>query len=108
MFNALKYTQALEKAGFTKTQAETSMNLLIEVMNENFATKADLEKAVANLATKVELRGLESKIHSLELKTEIGFRDLENKLTLRMGAMFMATITIQTVVLTLIMKSFFH
>lgn len=99
MFNALRYTQALEEAGFTKVQAETSMNLLIEIMTENFATKADIEKVLEKMATKADL---ESKIHSLELKTEIGFRDLENKLTVRMGTMFVATITILTVIMKFI------
>jgi hypothetical protein len=44
MFNALKYTEELEKAGFTREQAEVSMKLLVETMNENFATKADFKE----------------------------------------------------------------
>lgn len=44
------------------------MKLLFDIMNENFAGKTDLKE--------LELR-LESRIHSLELKTESGFKELE-------------------------------
>lgn len=50
MFNALKYTEELEKAGFTESQAKASLKLIIEVMNESFSTKSDLN------ATKLELK----------------------------------------------------
>lgn len=56
MFNALKYTQELEKAGFTREQAETSVRFVIEVMNETFATKADLKELEFNLT--IRLGGL--------------------------------------------------
>ena len=43
MFNAIKYTQELEKAGFTRKQAEVSANLLIDTMTDSLATKMDLK-----------------------------------------------------------------
>ena len=52
------------------------MKLLIDIMNENFTTKSDLKE--------LELR-LDSRIHSLELKTESGFKELEYKLTIKLG-----------------------
>ena len=34
MFNALRYTRKLEELGLTKNQAEASMDILIEIMEE--------------------------------------------------------------------------
>jgi hypothetical protein len=78
VFNALKYTQELEQAGFSREQAETSVKVLIEVMNDNFATKSDL---------KMEIDSLRNEMHSgfNELKSEM--RELEYKLTIKLGVM---------------------
>ena len=42
MFNALKYTRRMEEAGFSRNQAETTIDILLEVMTENLATKHDI------------------------------------------------------------------
>jgi hypothetical protein len=59
MFNALKYSEELERAGFSRLQAEASVRILIEVMNNNFATKADLKeleyKLIIKLGTMITL-----------------------------------------------------
>ena len=78
MFNALKYSQELEKAGFSRDQAEASVKLLIEVMNENFSTKSDLKETELKIESK-----LESKFNSLEA----ALRELEYKMTIKLGAM---------------------
>lgn len=44
MFNALKYTQELEGVGFTREQAEKSVKILMEIMQENLATKQDIKE----------------------------------------------------------------
>lgn len=93
MFNALKYTEELEKAGFTRQQAEISVKVLIEVMNDNFATKSDLKDA--NLVLRADLREMETVLRSdmremdASLRTEISrvettlraeIRDVESRL----------------------------
>jgi hypothetical protein len=72
MFNALVYTQQLEKAGFTREQAETSLNVLIEIMTEQFATKSDLKE-------------LELRMESRFLRLESTIRELENRMTIKLG-----------------------
>ena len=72
MFNALKYTEELEKAGFTREQAEVSMKLLVETMNENFATKSDFKE-------------LGWKIEKLETKLDSSLKELEYKLTIKLA-----------------------
>ncbi len=38
MFNTLKYAKILEGVGFTKDQAETSITILVEIMEDKLAT----------------------------------------------------------------------
>lgn len=111
MFNALRYTKRLEEVGFTKQQAETALEIGIEVMNDNLSSKEDLKEL--GLVLKGELRQEMGELSStlrqemnelsstlrqemsdlkIEIKEEMhGFQD---RLTLRMGAMFAATIAI--------------
>jgi hypothetical protein len=77
LFNTLRYTEDLEKAGFTPEQAKASLRLLIDVMNEEFATKSDL------LLTKSDLR---SEIQSVRLDMQA----MESRLTIRLGSMIAA------------------
>ena len=60
MFNALKYTEDLERAGFTSEQAKASLKILIEVMNDSFATKSDLELSKTSLEGGVDQNALRS------------------------------------------------
>lgn len=86
MFNALKYTQELEKAGFSRQQAEASVKVLIEVMDQNFMTKADLKE----LEFRIDSRFLE--VDSKFSKMESKFQELEYKLTVKLGAMLTVAI----------------
>jgi hypothetical protein len=62
MFNAIKYTEELKRAGFTPDQADTSMKVLIDVMNENFATKHDIQEL--RLATQHDIHELKSELNA--------------------------------------------
>ena len=72
MFNALKYTQELQNAGFSREQAETSMKVLIEVMNDNFTTKSDLKEL--EVAMKSDLKVTEAAMRSDMKEMESGIR----------------------------------
>lgn len=82
MFDTLKYTKRLERSGFSKEQAEEAVTLGVEIMLENLATKSDLKKLETSLKH--------------EFKSEFSERvhALEDKLTIRMGAMFAVSIAI--------------
>ena len=73
MFNTLKYAKMLEEVGFSREQAETSIKILVEIMEDKLATKQDI-------------------------------RELEFKLTLRMGTMLAASIAILTAIQKLILS----
>ena len=119
MFDALKYTKRLERCGFTKEQAEEALSIGIEVMNENLATKQDIKNSRRDMQEiKHELKRDMEELRQ-ELKRDIGelrqqmlqgFKSinerfelyatkedlaaLQDRLTIRMGAMFAATIAI--------------
>jgi hypothetical protein len=111
MFNAIKYTEELKKAGFSPDQADISMKVLIDVMNENFATKSDIhelnakiDSAVQRLDQKIDstAQKLDSKIDSLAQKMESGFREMEYKMTLKLGTISTIAIGVTATVLKLI------
>jgi hypothetical protein len=92
LFNAIKYTQELEKAGFTVEQAQVTVKVLTEVMNETFATKSDLKELSIELRS--EMREMKT-----ELRSEM--RELEHRLTIKLGTMMVMGFTLMTTVLKL-------
>ena len=83
MFNALKYTQEMERAGFTREQAEVSMKVLIDVMNENFATKSDMKEL--EVVLKADMKELDVGLRS-------AIRELDYRLTIKLGTMMTVAI----------------
>jgi hypothetical protein len=95
MFHSLKYAKILEEAGFTRQQAETSVKVLVEIMDDKFATKQDLKDLSQDL--RHEMREMESRL-TLIFKQDS--HALESRLTLRMGAMFAVSVSVLTAVIT--------
>lgn len=75
VFNSLNYAKRLEKAGFTREQAEVQANIMTEIVDEKIATKQDLRE--------------------LELR-------LRYDLTIRMGAMFAAGVAFLAALITFV------
>ena len=89
MFNTLRCAKMLEEVGFTREQSETSVRILVEIMEDKLASKQDL------LDLRVELQN--SLLH-LESKISLS----ESKLTIKMGTMLAASIAIITAIQKLI------
>jgi hypothetical protein len=104
MFNTLKYTQELEHAGFSREQAEVSVKILRDVMNENFATRTDLKLEVDRLENKIDSLGhkLDSRIDSLESRFQSSLRELEYKITIKLGTMITLAIGVTATIVKLI------
>jgi hypothetical protein len=111
MFNALRYTEELEKAGFSRDQAEVSVRVLIDVMNENFATKSDIKEldlkidsAVQKIDSKIEsvTQRLDSKIDSVAQKLDSRIDSAEYRLTIKLGAMLTIVVGVMTAIIKLI------
>ncbi len=76
MFNTLRYAKILEEVGFSREQAETSIKILVEIMEDKLASKQDVQEL------RVEIQ------HSMaQLKTEVSnsISQLESKLTIRIA-----------------------
>jgi hypothetical protein len=70
MFNTLKYAKMMEEAGFSRDQAETSIKILVEIMEDKLATKHDIA----------------------DIKQEI--RHAKSELTIKLGAMLTAAVAL--------------
>ena len=95
MFNTLKYAKILEEAGFSREQAETSIKILVEIMEDKLATKQDflrLEQELANKATKQDFLRLEQELATKASKQDI--LQLKHDLTLKLGAMLSAAVAV--------------
>ena len=77
IFDTLMYAKKLRKAGVPEKQAEAQAEALKEIIETNLATKLDIR----------------------ELKAEI--KELEYKMTIKMGAMLAMTIGILTAIIKL-------
>jgi hypothetical protein len=93
MFNALKYTKRLEEVGFTREQAEAHVQMVIEVMDSNFATKSDFKE-------------LETRIDSKFNKLESQIAQLEYKLMVKLGVLLSTIMTLGFTAVSLVIK--FH
>jgi hypothetical protein len=54
MFNAFKYTQQLEEAGFSRKQAEAQLQIIAEIVGDDLATKQDIKMLETNLENKMQ------------------------------------------------------
>ena len=74
-FDTLKLARALrDKAGFTQEHAEAAADALAEVIGDQVATKKD----IADLRTEIT---------ALRTEMAAGFRDVEQRMTIRLGGM---------------------
>jgi hypothetical protein len=81
MFNALKYAKILEDVGFSREQAETHMQIIMEIIENNLATKQDVDSLRNDLHNSVER--LEHKLVQLEYRLII---KLGTIITIALGA----------------------
>ena len=92
MFNTLKYAHKMAEVGFSRLQAETSINILVDIMNDNLASKqdiTDLKNELGNLRH-------ELKAEQVNLKQEFKFElsHLESRMTIKLGTMMIALVAV--------------
>jgi len=81
MIDAVKYTQQLESARFTRKQAQTTVRILYDLLEQNLASKKDIHE-------------LDKRIHELDLKFSHEIEKSGFRLTIKLGAMLALAITI--------------
>lgn len=71
MLNAFKFVEKLERAGFSKELAKASVEGWIELMDQNFATKADFKEYYFTMKEDLHTQNFAFKSELQELRTEI-------------------------------------
>ena len=128
MIHALRYTEELEKVGFSTEQAKKSVQVWMELMDQNFATKADFKEHYFMTRTDLMDVRLEFKGHFdtlskslIEVETSLNKRcdnieasfnkrcddiehkleKLESRIVIKLGIMMAASIGIVSTIITL-------
>jgi hypothetical protein len=91
MFNALKYTHRLEAVGIPREQAEAQVQLVLDAIETEVATKSDLAGLRADIA---EFKS--------EMKTE--FAELKIHFVLRLGAAVVGSVAIAATIIGFLIK----
>jgi hypothetical protein len=124
MFNTLKYARMLEEVGFSRDQAETSIRILVETMEDKLASKQDLkdldvslkqdlkdldvslkqDMKVLEISLKQDMKELETSLKQDMKELDFKIQQTESKLTIRMGTMLAASIAIITALQVYVFK----
>jgi hypothetical protein len=89
VFDTLKLAKKLEDAGFPTVQAQGVAAALADTFSEDLATKRDLKDQETALRTDVQALRTELRTDFQAVRTEFkaDLRDLEQRMTIRLGAM---------------------
>jgi hypothetical protein len=131
MIHAIRYTEELERVGFTSVQAKTAVNIWMELMDQNFATKSDfkehffvnrsehlemmkqnredinnlkreVQSEIANL--REEMRNEFIKIDQRFIKIETTLNALENKIIIKLSGVMVSLFVISGIILNYLSK----
>ncbi|MBL7665013.1 MAG: hypothetical protein JNM93_07755 [Bacteriovoracaceae bacterium] len=104
--NVFDYVEKLENSGFSKNQAEASLQVLMDIMNQEFATKHDLKEAVNELRQELVKTETGLRLEISEVRTDIKLLRQEmyalgDKLTIRIGAIVTAGLALSLTIIQL-------
>lgn len=113
-FDTLRYANRLEAAGFTKEQAQVQAEAFLEVVDDQLATKANLEHLESNMNAHFaevdsRLTTLDGKIEAsttslrLELKSDMEL--LKRDMKIWFGVMLVVMVTVLPTIITFIMQT---
>jgi biopolymer transport protein ExbB/TolQ len=85
MINAMRYTKDLEESGFSKEQANTTVKVLMEIMDSKFSTKQDIQ--FSELAVRSDMKEMEQSIRADMKEMEFRLQHQINELRSEMRAM---------------------
>ena len=83
-FDSLLFAKRLKAAGFTKRQAEVQAEAIQDIVENDLATKRDLKE--------------------LEMRFELKFKEIEQKIVIKMGAMLFAQTGLFIAIVALFLK----
>lgn len=107
VFDTLSHCKKLRAAGFTEQQAEVQAEAIAEIIDEKLATKKDLVVLEESLKRDMQISesNLKRDMNELEANLRRDMHELEQKLsyklTLRMGSMSVAMVSILAILIKL-------
>lgn len=93
MINALRSTRALVDCGFSKEQADTTIKVLMEIMDSKFSTKQDIQ--FSELAVRSDIEKMEQSIRS-------DMKGMESRLTTKIMGSMVASVGLMATVMKLL------
>jgi hypothetical protein len=106
MRNAFKLTKQLEQVGFSREQAEIQVQVITEIIEDDLASKQDLNNLETNLrqdlkiletSLRQDMKILETNFRSdaqqLESSLRNDFQQLESRLTIKLGTLLIIGFT---------------
>jgi hypothetical protein len=121
MFNSLKYAKMLMNAGVSREAAETQIEIMSDMMQDNFSTKQDVkdlgvalrsEMQEMNMSLRAEMQEITASLRaemqelSSSLRGEMKdvrmeVQKLEYRMTIKMGSMMTVLMTLFTALIKL-------
>ncbi len=81
MIDTLMYVKKLEAVGIPREQAELQVEIMADIVDNNYATKGDIKDV------RQEIKDVRQEIKDLEVRVTHQFARLEDRLTIKMGGM---------------------
>jgi hypothetical protein len=102
MINALRYKERLEESGFTPEQAKNSVDIWMSLINENFATKADMREF--QLVNKSELKDLNADLVGQIKDLRADIKSMKNEIIFTLGGLMIGLFTISTTIISILIS----
>ncbi len=93
-FDTLAYANKLKKAGIPGEQAEVHAVAIAEIVNEQMATKRDIKEL--ETALRHDMKEMDTALRHDIKEMEMRLKEMEMRLTIRMGAMAVVVIGVIT------------
>lgn len=95
MSNPMKYIKTLEAVGFHRAQAEAQVQVVLDALEGDLVTKSDFA---------VFQEKLENRFIQTQQQFQIQIKELEFRITTRLGVLIVSSISIAVAVLTWLIK----
>jgi outer membrane protein TolC len=98
-FDTLSYARRLRQAGVPEPQAEAIADATRELVMEDVASKSDIASVKSDIA------GVKADLVALEQRLTAAMETLSLRLTVRMGVMLAAGLSLMTALISLLIRS---
>ena len=98
--DTLALSKRLRASGYTEQQAEVQAQIWNEIIDHNLVTKQDLQESEA--ALRRDIKNLDTKIEQIRLELNAKMKELEYKMTIKLGSIVMIGLGAMTAIMKLL------